>query len=86
MSISNELKILMIIFTVRDLSHIDVLVLHDPWVCTITTGMQNGDEGLQSIILAKCGILVNILITLEPHVSILIKLCIHKHFSIIKTQ
>ena len=42
-------------------------MLHDPWVCFLTTGKGNGDEGLPSIILAGQGILVNMLITLEPH-------------------
>ena len=31
------------------------------------TGMQNGDAALQSIIFAGQGILVKMLITLEPH-------------------
>ena len=44
-----------------------VLVLHDPRVCFLTTGMQNGDEGLSSISLACQGILVNMLIAHEPH-------------------
>ena len=41
------------------------LVLHGPWVCTITTVMQNGDEGFQSIILAVLGLFVKMLIPLE---------------------
>ena len=37
------------------------------WVCSITTGMHNGDESLLSIIVADRGFLVKKLITLEPH-------------------
>ena len=40
-----------------------VFVLHSPWVCIITAGMQNDDEGLPSIILAGRGLLMKI----EPH-------------------
>ena len=53
--------------TERDLVHKCVLALHDPWVCIITTGMQNGEEALLSIILASRGILVKMFITLKPH-------------------
>ena len=53
--------------TERDLILKGVLVLHDPWVCTITTGMQNDNNGLPGIILACRGRLVKMLITLEPH-------------------
>ena len=35
------------------LIHKGVLVLDDPWIYTVTTGMQNGDEGLPSINLAN---------------------------------
>ena len=42
--------------TERDLIHNGFLVVHDPWVWTITTGMQNSDEGSQNIILAGRGL------------------------------
>ena len=32
-----------------------------------TTGLQNGDNGLQGIISANQGLLLKVLITLEPH-------------------
>ena len=41
--------------------HKAVLVLHSPWVCTIATGMQNGDKGLPSNILDGLGLLVKML-------------------------
>ena len=53
--------------TERDLFHKGALVLQDPWVCTLTAGMQNGDEGLSSIILAGQCLLVKILITRQTH-------------------
>ena len=55
--------------TDRDLIHKDVLVWHNPLVCTITIGMQKGDDDL-SIICAGRGLLVKMLITIEPHVII----------------
>ena len=49
--------------------------------------MQNGGEGLSSIILAGRGILVKMLITLEPHGLVyLIEICVLIHFEIIETQ
>ena len=50
--------------------------------------MQNGDEGLSSIILSNAGILVKMLIALEQQWYICIKFCklILIHFRIIKTQ
>ena len=53
--------------TDRDLFYKGVLVLHDPWVCTITTGMQKADEGLPSIIWAGRVLLVKMLVTIELH-------------------
>ena len=51
----------------RDLIQKSVIVSHDPLVCTITTGMQNGDEGLPSIILAVRGLLVEMTISNVPY-------------------
>ena len=49
--------------------------------------MLNGDEGLPSIILAGRGLLVKMLITLEPHVLFYsIKIYIIIHFNIIDKQ
>ena len=49
--------------------------------------MQNGADGLPSIVLAGHGILVKMLITLEPHVIFFfIKLCILIHYNIIEMQ
>ena len=50
------------------------------------TGMKNGDKALPSIILARRGLLVKMIIILEPHHDyILIKFCILKHFKIVET-
>ena len=51
----------------RDLIQKGVIVLHDPLVCTIITGMQNSDEGLTSIILAVRGLLVEMTIAHVPY-------------------
>ena len=40
--------------------------MHAPWVCTLTTGMENIDDGFTSTILADQGLIVKMLITLEP--------------------
>ena len=40
--------------------------MHAPLVCTLTTGMENVNDGFTSIILADQGLIVKMLITLEP--------------------
>ena len=55
-------------------------------MCTITIVVQNGDEGLPSIILAGRGLLLKMLITLEPNGIFFIKFCVLIHFKIIGTQ
>ena len=47
------------------------------------TGMQKDDEASPSTILAGRGILLKMLITLEPHFYILIIFCIVVHFNIV---
>ena len=47
--------------------------------------MQNDDEGLRSIILASQGILVKMLITLEPH-GIFQSYFAYIHFNVSETQ